>query len=80
MVQIDREEQQKGKNFMKRIKTRCDIEFPEKKLTEQNLVDNDRRFVEGTMGRRRADHNPSRRSAQKLRMECRNENKINTNR
>ena len=44
VVQIDREERQKWKNFMKRIKTRWDIEFPEKKRTERNLVDNARRL------------------------------------
>ena len=42
--QINREERQKGKNFMKRIKRRWDIEFPLKKRTTQNLVDNARRF------------------------------------
>ena len=30
---------------MERIKTRWDIEFPEKKRTKQNLVDNARRFA-----------------------------------
>ena len=50
MVQIDREERQKGKNFMKKIKTRWDIEFPEKKRTEQNLVDNARRFAKEGWG------------------------------
>ena len=50
VVQIDREELQKGKNFMKRIKTRWDIEFPEKKRTEQNLVDNARRFAKEGWG------------------------------
>ena len=44
IVQINREERQKGKNFMKRIKRRWDIEFPLKKRTTQNLVDNARRF------------------------------------
>ena len=50
VVQIDREERQKGENFMKRIKTRWDIEFPEKKRTEQNLVDNVRRFAKEGWG------------------------------
>ena len=45
LVQINREEGQKGKNFMERIKDRWDHEFPEKKRTAQNLVDNGRRFV-----------------------------------
>ena len=44
IVQINKEERQKGKNFMKRIKQRWDIEFPRKKRTMQNLVDNARRF------------------------------------
>ena len=50
VVQIDREELQKGKNFMKKIKTRWDIEFPEKKRTEQSLVDNARHFVKEGWG------------------------------
>ena len=44
IVQIYSEERQKGKNFMKRIKQRRVIEFPQKKRTVQNLVDNARRF------------------------------------
>ena len=43
-AQINREESQKGKNFMKRIKRRWEIEFPQKKRTTQNFVDNARRF------------------------------------
>ena len=35
LVQIDREERQKCKNFMERIKDRWDHEFPEKKRTAQ---------------------------------------------
>ena len=50
VVQIDREERQKRKNFMKRIKTGWDIEFPEKKRTEQNLVDNARSFAKEGWG------------------------------
>ena len=38
-VQINREERQKGKNFMKRIKQRWHIEFPQKKSTAKNLAD-----------------------------------------
>ena len=38
------EEKRKGKNFMKRIKTRWDLEFPESRRTAQNLVDNGKRF------------------------------------
>ena len=44
-MQINREKRQKGKNFMKRIKQRWGIEFLQKKITMQNLVDNARRFV-----------------------------------
>ena len=44
IAQINREESQKGKNFMKRIKRRWEIEFPQKKRTTQNFVDNARRF------------------------------------
>ena len=43
-IQINREERQKGKKFMKKIKQRWDIEFLQKKRTTQNLVDNARRF------------------------------------
>ena len=44
IVEIDHQERRKGKNFMKRIKRRCNLEFPESKRTAQNLVDNARRF------------------------------------
>ena len=40
IVRINLEERQKGKNFMKRIKDRWNGEFPEKRRTIQNLVDN----------------------------------------
>ena len=43
-VEIDYQERRKGRNFMKRIKRRWDLEFPELKRTAQNLVDNARRF------------------------------------
>ena len=45
-VQINKEERQKGKNFMKRIKQRREIEFPQKK----NLVDNAIRFEKESLG------------------------------
>ena len=44
IVQMNREERQKGKNFMKRIRRRWDIKFPQEKITTQNLVDNARWF------------------------------------
>ena len=44
ILQINREERQKGKDFMKRIKQRWEIEFSQKKRTTQNLADNARRF------------------------------------
>ena len=40
IVEIDHQERRKGKNFMKRIKTRWDFEFPESRRTARNLVDN----------------------------------------
>ena len=49
-MQINREERQKGKNFVKRIKHRWDIEFPQKKRTAQKLIDNARRFERETLG------------------------------
>ena len=50
IMQIHREEMQKGKNFVKRIKHRWDIEFPQKKRTAQKLIDNARRFEKETLG------------------------------
>ena len=44
IVEIDHQERRKGKNFMKRIKTRWDLEFLESRRTAQNLVDNEKRF------------------------------------
>ena len=44
IVEIDHQERRKGKNFMKRIKRRWHLEFPESKRTTQNLVDNARGF------------------------------------
>ena len=44
IVEIDHQERRKGKNFMKRIKRRWDLEFLESKKMAQNLVDNARRF------------------------------------
>ena len=44
------EERQKGKNSMKRINDRWDGEFPEKRRTAQNLVDNVRRFLKEGWG------------------------------
>ena len=44
LVCINLEERQKVKSFMKRIKDRWDGEFPEKRRTAQNLVDNASRF------------------------------------
>ena len=47
---MNREEKQKGENFMKRIKQRWDTEFPLKKWTTQNLLDNTRRFEKESLG------------------------------
>ena len=44
IVQINREERQKDKNFMKRIKRLPDNKFAQKKRRTQNLADNARRF------------------------------------
>ena len=44
-MQIDAEERQKGRNFVKRIKERWDYEFSDKKRTVQNLVDNAKPFA-----------------------------------
>ena len=53
IVQINRDERPKGKNFMKWIKQRWDIEFPQKKKkkrTAHSLVDNTRRFEKESLG------------------------------
>ena len=44
IVEIDHQERRKGKDFMKLIKRRWDLEFLESKGTTQNLVDNARRL------------------------------------
>ena len=40
IMEIGHQERRKGKNFMKSVKRRWDLEFPESKRTTQNLVDN----------------------------------------
>ena len=50
VVEIDREERLKGKNFMKRIKERWHGEYPEKRRTAQNLIDNAKRFAKEGWG------------------------------
>ena len=49
-METDHQERGKGKNFMKRIKRKWDLEFPESKRTTQNLVDNARRFKKDGWG------------------------------
>jgi hypothetical protein len=44
IVEIDTQERKRGKNFMKRIKSRWEVEYPASRRTAQNLVDNARRF------------------------------------
>ena len=44
IVERDHQERRKRNNFMKSIKTRWDLEFPESRRTAQNLVDNAKRF------------------------------------
>ena len=51
LIQLDREERLKRKGFMKRIKVRWDQEFPSKKKTAQNLVDNAFRLEASANGR-----------------------------
>ena len=38
LAQINREERQKGKNFLKKIKRRWENEFPQKNRKAQNLL------------------------------------------
>ena len=40
LVEIDRQERRRGKNFMKRVKARRDTEYPESRKTAQNLIHN----------------------------------------
>ena len=49
VVEIDREERMKEKNFM-RIKERWHREYPEKRRTAQNLIDNAKRFAKEGWG------------------------------
>ena len=44
IVEIDHQERRKEKNFMKCIKTRWDLEFPESITMAENLVDSAKRF------------------------------------
>ena len=44
IVEIDTYKRRRGKNFMKRIKTRWDAKFPDSKRTAQNLIDNAKRL------------------------------------
>ena len=44
LVETDRQERNRGKNFMKRVKARWDAEYPISRRTTQNLIDNARRF------------------------------------
>ncbi len=51
IVEIDTQERKRGKNFMKRIKSRWEAEYPASRRTAQNLVDNARRFRNEGWGR-----------------------------
>ena len=50
VVEIDREERMKGKNFTKRIKERWHRKYKEKQTTAQNLIDNAKRFAKEGWG------------------------------
>ena len=50
LIQTNREEKSKGKNYMKGIKQRWHMEFPWKKRRAQNLVDNLRPFENESLG------------------------------
>ena len=51
LVEIDRQERRRGKNFMKRMKARWDTEYAAKRRTTQNLTDNARKFKKEGSGR-----------------------------
>ena len=57
LVEIDRQESRRGKNFMKRMKARCDTEYPTSRRTTQNLIDNARKFKKERSGRRAEPEN-----------------------
>ena len=44
LVETDRQERNRGKNFMKRVKARWYAEYPISRRTTQNLIDNARRL------------------------------------
>ena len=50
LVNIDTEERIRGKGFMKRIKQRWDLEYPDEPRTAQNLIDNVKRFKKEGFG------------------------------
>ena len=51
LVEIDRQEKSRGKNLMKQVKARRDMEYPASRRTAQNLIDNARRFKKEGWGR-----------------------------
>ena len=51
LVERDRQERNRGKNFMKRVKARWDAEYPISRRTIQNLIDNARRLKKEGQGR-----------------------------
>lgn len=51
VVVMDTQERRKGKNFMKRVRTRWDAEYSASRRTTQNLIDNARRFKKEGWGR-----------------------------
>ena len=55
VVEIDREERMKGKNFMRRIAQRWRQEYEKKQRTAQNLIDSAKRFAKEGWGRVQED-------------------------
>ena len=51
LVERDRQERNRGKNFMKRVKARWYAEYPISRRTTQNLIDNARRLKKDGQGR-----------------------------
>ena len=51
LVEMDRQERRRKKNFMKRAKARWDMEYPASRRTAQNLIDKSRRFKKEGWGR-----------------------------
>ena len=51
IVEIDKKERKRGRNFIRRIKARWEAEYPESRGTVRNLIDNAKSFKKEGWGR-----------------------------